>query len=133
MSDYLMVDADTHMIEPRDLWTVRTEKKFRDRAPYVVHNPQSLEGDYWIIEGMNPVSAVGGGFLGAFRDPKKFEEFIKTTQVEELRPGGWDPAARLADMAVDGVGAGIGYPTSAAPLFSLADGKLQAALFRAYD
>ena len=29
----MIVDADSHVLEPPDLWTTRMEKKFRDRAP----------------------------------------------------------------------------------------------------
>jgi len=31
-----LISADSHVLEPADLWTKRIERSFRDRAPRVV-------------------------------------------------------------------------------------------------
>jgi len=49
------------------------------------------------------------------------------------RPGGWDPAARLQDMAVDGMAAEVLYPSSATQIYRKADHDLQRAYSRAYN
>lgn len=49
------------------------------------------------------------------------------------RPGGWDPEARLRDMAVDGVVAEVLYPTSATGIYRKPDHELQEAFCRAYN
>ena len=36
-----MIDVDTHITEPGDLWTSRLPKKFRDRAPNIVSDPET--------------------------------------------------------------------------------------------
>ena len=46
------------------------------------------------------------------------------------KPGGWDPRARLDEMAVDGVSAEVLYPTYGLRLFALEDAALQEACFR---
>ena len=33
MAGYRIISSDSHVYEPRDLWTSRVEPKFRDRAP----------------------------------------------------------------------------------------------------
>ena len=49
------------------------------------------------------------------------------------RDGGWDPDARLKDMAIGGVSAEVLYPTKGLGLFHLDDGPLQEACFRVYN
>ena len=40
MGSYRVISSDSHVFEPPDLWTSRTEPKFKDRAPYVIHRPE---------------------------------------------------------------------------------------------
>ena len=35
----LIIDADTHLTEPPDVWTDRLDTEFRDRAPILAHPP----------------------------------------------------------------------------------------------
>src|SRR5206468_2598118 len=49
------------------------------------------------------------------------------------RPGGWDPKARLEDMAVDGVSAEVLYPSLGLGLYWIEDPAFQEACFRAYN
>jgi len=46
------------------------------------------------------------------------------------KPGGYDPRARLEEMAVDGVTAEVLYPTYGLRLFALEDAELQEACFQ---
>lgn len=48
-------------------------------------------------------------------------------------PGGWDPHARLGEMAQDGVSAEVLFPSLALRLFALKDAELQRACFRVYN
>ena len=34
-----VIDVDTHLLEPPDLWTSRLPKKWHDEAPHVVEDP----------------------------------------------------------------------------------------------
>ena len=49
------------------------------------------------------------------------------------RPGGWDPEARLKDMAVDGVVAEVLYPSSGTAIYRKQTPELQEAYSRAYN
>ena len=41
MAAHGVVSADSHMMEPADLWQERLDRRFRDRAPKVIENPES--------------------------------------------------------------------------------------------
>ena len=45
---YIIVDADTHVMEPGDLWDTYLEQKYRDRPLRVVREE---EGDVLIVDG----------------------------------------------------------------------------------
>ena len=47
------VSADSHVTEPPDCYAPRLDKKFRDRAPYLVNDP--VKGAQFILEGMKPI------------------------------------------------------------------------------
>src|SRR6266581_1965604 len=54
MREYRLISADSHVLEPPDLWQKRLPAKYKDRAPHMV----SLEkGDAWICEGaVDPIN-----------------------------------------------------------------------------
>jgi predicted TIM-barrel fold metal-dependent hydrolase len=59
--------------------------------------------------------------------------FFQQSTYKDARQGGWDPAARLIDMASDGVEAEVIYTTLGFRQFWLKDAALQRACFRAYN
>ena len=65
--------------------------------------------------------------------PEALLAYHQNTSLEEGRAGGWDPAPRLVDMALDGVAAEVIYTSVGFGLLGLLDGPFQAALFRAYN
>ena len=65
------------------------------------------EGDAWVIEGVrDPVNFGWNACAGLPAD-----EMTGWVRFEELRRGGYDPAARLEEMSEDGVDAEVLYPT----------------------
>ncbi len=50
-----------------------------------------------------------------------------------LRAGGWDPHARLQDLALDGTAAEVLFPTQGAQIFGIEDHELEAAHIRVYN
>ena len=59
-----MIDADTHIIEPTDLWTARVStKKWGDLVPHVKWDP-TTEADSWFIgdklRDVLPAQELGG-------------------------------------------------------------------------
>ena len=122
-----IISADSHMLEPPDLWTTRLDRKFRDQAPHVEDNEK---GSYFVAPGLKP-SPVSLGF-GAGRSGEELKQHFKKG-FNTAPPGGWDPVARVKDQDIDGVIAEILYTTYGMPLFNLADAELQRACFAAYN
>ena len=126
--EWPMVSADTHIIEPPDLWTSHTDKAFRDRAPSV---RREHDGDWWYIEGERTLSFAGGAQSGdRFEKPL---ELRSGAYFNEVRPGGYEPNAHLADNENDGVYASLLFPTEGLMLYRLSDSTLLSALCRAYN
>lgn len=101
---YRLIDADTHVNEPPDLWTGRVPAKYRDRAPRIERFEQ---GDAWVLEGVaDPINFGLNATAGM--PPEQMKGWVR---FEDIRPGGWDPAARLVEMDQDRIDAAVLYPT----------------------
>ncbi|MGE0383176.1 MAG: amidohydrolase family protein [Gammaproteobacteria bacterium] len=102
--EYRLISGDGHVNEPPDLWTRRLPAKYASRAPRI----ESFEnGDAWVIEGIaDPINFGLNASAGMPASKQK-----AWMRFEEVRRGGWDPAARLEEMDEDGVDAEIMYPT----------------------
>ena len=101
---YHLISADSHINEPADLWTSRVPAKFRDRAPRVERFEQ---GDAWVIEGVEGPMPIGLNAC-AGQDPRLRQNWVR---FDEIRPGGWDPAARVKEIEISGVDAEVLYPS----------------------
>jgi len=125
-----ILSADSHVIEPADVWTARIEKRFLERAPRVIKNFGGRDGDFFAAEGLRPFPVAGFAVAGV--DPKDFAEKM-AGGYPGVRPSAWDPELRLKDQERDGVFAEVLYPSLGMRLFQLEDGALRAASFRAYN
>src|SRR2546426_165987 len=99
MAALRVISADSHMMEPADLWVGRLDRKFRDRAPRVVKNGGEA-GFFFGGPGIYPVS-VGGGVCRGLSGKELKEHMAKG--YEAARPSGWDPVERIKDQDIDGV------------------------------
>jgi predicted TIM-barrel fold metal-dependent hydrolase len=99
-----LISVDDHILEPPNVWVDRVAAKDRDRAPHMV----TIDGmDYWVYDGKrypsSGLSAVAG---------KSKEEFSpEPLPYSEMRPGCYDPKARLEDMDRAGILASLCFPT----------------------
>ena len=71
-----VISADSHVIEPPDLWLSHIEPEFRDRAPRVVHDEHE-KMDRWVCEGatlhtIRELIGVGREFTDPIR-PGRYE------------------------------------------------------------
>jgi predicted TIM-barrel fold metal-dependent hydrolase len=130
MANAQIFSADSHTMEPADLWVQRIDLGLRDRAPRVMTNHQDKKGSFFFAEGLTPFP-VGGAFA-AGKDPKDLNA-NQTVGYEQARPSGWDPVERLKDQDIDGVEGEVLYTTLGMFLFHLKDLGLQWACFRAYN
>jgi predicted TIM-barrel fold metal-dependent hydrolase len=131
MANYRLISADSHVNEPPDLWVTRVDKKYRERAPRLALDVPGKEGAYFLYEGYAP-HPIGIGF-GAGKSPEELKTFLTQATYADARPGGWDPAERKKDNAIDGVEADVLYTTLGFRIFWLRDPGLQADCFRVYN
>jgi predicted TIM-barrel fold metal-dependent hydrolase len=123
-----LVSADSHVLEPPDLWTERIDRRFRERAPHVVQQPDGR--DLFVCEDLRPFPVSGLAVAGV--DPREYGKRMFSGYAG-IRPSGWDPVERLRDQDQDGVAGEVLYPSLGMPLYGIADGALRAACFRSYN
>ena len=129
MASLRVISADSHVLEPANLWTDRVDKRLRDKAPRV----EPYKGVPSLIapgSGIQPFALTG--FSAAGRSGEDLTKFIGTG-YEAARAGGWDPVERLKDQEIDGLEAEVVYSSLGMPLFGLDDAEVQQACFRAYN
>jgi predicted TIM-barrel fold metal-dependent hydrolase len=97
---YRIVDADTHILEPPDIWKTWLPKKYQDKAPKLVKDADG--GDGWLFAG-----ATDPDPIGLVATPGMPYDAFRWTGVtyDQARPGCYDGAERLKDMDIDGVDA----------------------------
>lgn len=125
-----VISADSHVVEPLGLWTERADRRFRDRVPRLVREIDGRRGSFVVCEDALPTPL--SAFCSAGLSPEEMARAFAADQPA-VRGGGFDAAARLDDMARDGVVAEVLYPSVALQAFRVRDAALQAECFRVYN
>jgi uncharacterized protein len=127
--DYPILDADAHVNEPPDLWQSRVPARLRGRAPKVLRTDN---GDVWSFDDGKRLRPLG---LTATAGLSYLQFRAEGLTYDSIRPGSFDPAARLADLDADGIWAQVLYPsvTLAGARTYTDDRELQLACVRAYN
>jgi predicted TIM-barrel fold metal-dependent hydrolase len=121
-----VISADSHIVEPPDLFTEYIEPKFRDRAPRVIEDPEL--GSIWDVEGLGFPSVelmAGAG--------RSMEEMELEARFDRARQGGWDPGERINDMDTTGVWGALLYPTVGFHSYGIEDVDLMNAVLAAWN
>jgi predicted TIM-barrel fold metal-dependent hydrolase len=118
-----IVSLDDHVVEPPDVWTKRLPAKYRDVGPHIVMAPPGTpvldggtyreapgtEGDpvaWWFYEDQQySVKRL----IAAAGYPAEEIGFDGIT-FDQMRPGCWQPQARLDDMTMNHVEASLAFP-----------------------
>ena len=110
---FLTVDADGHVLEPRETWLDYIDPAFRERAIRIAIDDR---GDEMLLVDGRPLEAMRNGLAGLggiHLDPA--DALDRTTgrlRYEDGCPaGGYDPSARLKVMDDEGIDIAILYPT----------------------
>ena len=119
-----IISVDDHVLEPRDLWTSRLPSHLHDRAPKLVpikgRFGAGARGDWVVDDDGNWADiwqfedyqmAIIPGFAAAGMDQDYLGEHWDPLTYEEMRPGAYDQAARLADLEMNHTDASIAFPT----------------------
>jgi predicted TIM-barrel fold metal-dependent hydrolase len=128
MRPYRLVSADSHVVEPPDIWTRRMPARLRDRAP---RQQRFDEGDAWVIEGLTQPFPFGLTQCGGL-PPEAYRMWVRW---EEVRPGAWVPSARIREMDQGKVDAEVLYPSPRIQnaIIQNRDAEWQIACVRAYN
>ena len=125
-----LISADSHVVEPPDLWQTRTDPRFRDKAPRVVKNGKV---DNWVVGDDILIGSVGGP-TQAGRRYTDLDKLSIEGSYEESPLAAYDPDERLKAMEVDGVVGEVVYSTIGTRLFTVnVRGDLLSACFRALN
>jgi predicted TIM-barrel fold metal-dependent hydrolase len=129
MAELMLDSADTHIVEPPDLWTERIDRKFRDRAPEIRRLDNG--SDWWFADDILVTSPFSGTQTGMrFVDP---EHITINVEIADLREGSHIPDAMVTDLDADGVRIAVLYPTTGVAMMRLPDTELVTAIARAYN
>ncbi|MGE0795909.1 MAG: amidohydrolase family protein [Acidimicrobiia bacterium] len=122
-----IVSTDDHVIEPPHVWRDWLPARFRDRGPRVARrgiariewkgaaayaevfdDASPMKGDVWVYDGRAVYTPKRN--IAAAGYPKESWTGDPVT-YDQMRPGCYEPAARLADMDLNWVEASLCYPT----------------------
>ena len=127
---YNVIDADGHVLEPVDIWDKYIDPAYRDRAPRLIVDTDGKER--LLVEGQVLGSPKGFGVIGAI-GARQGAVDQGTMKYVDGRKGGFDPHARIPDMDLDGIDAAFLYPSIGLFAGAIQDGRLAAAVCRAYN
>lgn len=125
----MVVDCDSHVMEPPDLWQRYLEPKFRDRAIRI----ELVDGEERLVIGERVVlrrvlAALGGAHIDRV---KLFAGGLR--YVDGCPPASYQPAARAELLDSWGVDRGVLFPTVGILPFPTEDVELASAYCRAYN
>jgi len=119
-----IVSVDDHVVEPPDLWSSRLPSRYKEVGPRVELHPMAgapvLVGGAYVEEPGTEGDPVAWWFYEAQRysvkrviaaagfAPEEIGMFGVT--YDQMRPGCWQPKARLADMDMNHVEASLCFP-----------------------
>ena len=119
-----IISVDDHIVEPATVWRDRLPRKYADVGPRIVRAPlgemtfvggkftvrMGTDGppaDWWVYEDLQrPLTRLDAA-VGFARE----EVTLRAVTYEEMRPGAWQVAPRLADMDLNWVESGLCFPT----------------------
>jgi uncharacterized protein len=126
-----IIDCDSHMTEPADLWTARAPSSYRDKVPTqkTVEGVTAwyLDGDVWATVGGNTIRTGSQKVLG--------EHIVQP--FEQVDKSAWDAAARVELLDEMGIYAQIAYPNavgfSSNHIWAIEDHDLRNVVLRTYN
>ncbi len=102
---YTAISSDDHLQEPITLWQERLPAKFRAQGPRIVDLPNGGQAFQLGDTPPKPLDLLVAAGQTLEEKKKKIP-----ARWENVRPGFWKPADRLADMDRDGIWATVLYP-----------------------
>ena len=127
-----IVDTDTHIVEPPDLFTSRAPAALKSKVPHVKRDTDGV--DRWYVGDRN-FGSLGGNVIR--KDNNKLLGRLAFPTLEEAHPGGHLIKPRLQAMDDMGVHAQICFQnsgvTQAGSLMALGDNELALTIIKLYN
>lgn len=106
-AQFTVISVDDHLVEPPHTFEGRLPAALQEYAPYV--KTTSKGNEIWVFDGRaHPqvgLNAVAG------RD-KTTATPMEPVRFDQMRPGCYDPVARVADMDIAGIWASVSFPSA---------------------
>jgi predicted TIM-barrel fold metal-dependent hydrolase len=120
-----IISVDDHVVEPPHLWQTWLPEKFRERGPRSerrgigtmrhigggayeqTFDPAGPQADCWVYEDLVYINKRHVAAVGFDRD----DMTMSPITYDEMRPGCYEPKARLEDMDLNHVEASLSFPT----------------------
>jgi len=120
-----IVSVDDHIVEPAHLWQTWLPARFKDRGPKVerrgigemehigggayrqTFDPDGPKADCWVYEDLVYINKRHVAAVGFDRD----DMTMSPITYDEMRPGCYEPNARMADNDANWVEASLCFPT----------------------
>ena len=129
--DSPVVDCDSHVMEPADLWTNYLEPRYRDRAIRIVE----VDGQEQLVADGHVILPMGlAGLGGANVEPRsRLRSDTTLRYLDGCPPASYIPAERARLLDEWKVGAGVLFPTIGILPLPIEDQDLLSAYARAYN
>jgi uncharacterized protein len=131
LAGFLIVDCDSHLTEPPDLWTSRAPASYRDRVPQM----RTVDGvTAWFLDGTQ-WAGTGGNTIRVGRE--KILGALCAQPFEEIDPSSWSVKERLQLLDDLGIYAQVMFPNgigfSSNHVFAIENENDRMAILRMYN
>ena len=104
MNEMILISVDDHICEPPDMFDQHTPSAFKGKMPRVIEK-DGLQA--WVFGDRVMPNIALNAVVG--RRPEEYG--IEHTSLDQLRKGCYQVDARIDDMNVNGIQAGLNFPT----------------------
>src|SRR6266849_1669455 len=133
MAEWKLISADSHIVEPPDMYTSRIAPKFRDRAPRMERRktPAGRDYDAWMLDGQQ-VGTLGAVMQAGqrFEDPSQID-FLGVW--EDVRKGAYNADAMIRENEEDGIWGSVLQPSQGLFWYRVPDSDLLSEICRCYN
>ncbi len=133
MSAYKLISADSHIVEPPDMYASRIDPRFREHAPVMERRktPSGRDYDAWMLDGQQ-VGTLGALIQAGqrFEDPTQID-FLGVW--EDVRKGAYDADAMIRENEEDGIWGSVLQPSQGLFWYRVPDSALLSEICRVYN
>jgi uncharacterized protein len=107
----MIIDGDSHIIEPADTWTARmSQERWGSLVPHVRYDEEA-NGEYWYV-GDSKLASVGHTSVerGPNGEPQRVKGYELPRLYTDMHPSAFDSSERIKVMDSYGINAAVLYP-----------------------